>query len=364
MLCSRCGQDNPEQNRYCGMCGSRLQAPPEPANEAPPAQREPASRGKSAASSVLGLDADAGKGQPLQRETPISGPSFLGIGAEPETRSGSYSYLFDQEEPRSHRGVWIALVLLAAAALVGLQFRNEARARGRELYAAVLSRVYPQTLAPAPPVPSPAAAENAPQATSPAPATDAQAAAAPPQAQSQTASASAESKTGENAPTAVSSDEKPERAASSKSDAEESKSNSDPTKSTDEAQKTAPAKATRQPHKTALANQQKLARQEAPEDTHLLLLAQRYIRGEGVRRDCEQGLVYLRQALRQPSAAAATQMGALYATGTCVPFDRVQAYRWFGSALQITPRNQWLTQEREQLYAQMNSAERRQADSR
>ena len=55
-------------------------------------------------------------------------------------------------------------------------------------------------------------------------------------------------------------------------------------------------------------------------------------------------------------------MGALYATGTCVPLARLNAYRWFTSARQMAPGNPWLARERDQLYAQMSSAERRMAD--
>jgi hypothetical protein len=55
-------------------------------------------------------------------------------------------------------------------------------------------------------------------------------------------------------------------------------------------------------------------------------------------------------------------MGALYATGTCVPLNRVTAYHWFSSALQMAPSNPWLARERDELYAQMSTAERRQAD--
>jgi len=68
--------------------------------------------------------------------------------------------------------------------------------------------------------------------------------------------------------------------------------------------------------------------------------------------------VYLRQAVRQPSPRARSQMGALYATGTCVPQNRVEAYRWFTSALDLDPRNPWLARERDILYSEMTPTER------
>jgi hypothetical protein len=277
--------------------------------------------------------------------------------------------LFDQEEPGSHRGLWITLVLLVAIALVGLQFRAEVRALGHQLYAAVLERVYPQAPVPVPSTPNtaPADSKSSAQSATPPPSSDLQAnASSTREAQPQSAASTpTESKSAENAATAAASNAKSDSAASAKSNPEPAKPCTEAAKSDDGAEKPAPAKAGRQPRKAASANRTKsVARETASsEDNHLLQMAQKYIHGQGVRRDCQQGMIYLREALRQPSAAAASQMGALYATGTCVPFDRVQAYRWFGSALQMTPRNQWLAQEREQLYAQMNSAERRQADS-
>jgi hypothetical protein len=114
--------------------------------------------------------------------------------------------------------------------------------------------------------------------------------------------------------------------------------------------------------KFAPTSRQRPAEAVAPEVNPLLQLAQRYIRGQGVRQDCVTGLAYLKEAMKRPDAAAASQMGALYATGTCVPLDRLAAYRYFSSALQMAPDNPWLGQERDKLYGQMSSAERRQAD--
>jgi TPR repeat protein len=110
------------------------------------------------------------------------------------------------------------------------------------------------------------------------------------------------------------------------------------------------------------ASRPKPAEEAAPEYDPVLQLAQKYIHGQGVRRDCATGMAYLRQAMKRPNFAAASQMGALYATGTCVPLDRVAAYRYFTAAMQMAPSNPWLGQERDKLYGQMSSAERRQAD--
>ena len=91
-----------------------------------------------------------------------------------------------------------------------------------------------------------------------------------------------------------------------------------------------------------------------------LIKAQQYLHGQGVRQNCEQGLIYLRAAARENDPAAAIQMGALYASGYCVPQDRVKAYQWLASASQMEPNNRWISKNLDQLWAQMTPQERRQ----
>jgi hypothetical protein len=360
LLCRRCKHDNPEQNRYCGMCGSRLEISSETAKETSPAPRESSSqRGAPSSSSILGLDPEPVRGQPFQREPSIAGPSFLGIGEEPERPANKYSYLFDYEEPRRHRGLWVALVLLLAIALVGLQFRKEIRTRAFPLYSALMARVHPQ-----PPAPPTAAATPAP-ADSTAPTTQS---ATEPNSDAAPATAGVTSDTAQLPSNASASQPKPEDKATTAANADEKLDSAEPSKSDesvrDEAptESPAPTKTARQPRKAVYKRQAPAQSDVSPEDNRLLQLAQKYIHGQGVRADCRTGLAYLREATKHPNSAAASQMGALYATGTCVPLDRVSAYRWFTSALQMAPSNPWLARERDQLYAQMSSAERRMAD--
>jgi hypothetical protein len=93
-----------------------------------------------------------------------------------------------------------------------------------------------------------------------------------------------------------------------------------------------------------------------------LLRAQDFLLGKnGVKQNCEQGLVYLRAATKANEPAAAMQMGALYASGHCVTRDRVMAYRWFNSAHELEPGNPEIKSDIEQLWGQMTAQERRQA---
>jgi TPR repeat protein len=90
-----------------------------------------------------------------------------------------------------------------------------------------------------------------------------------------------------------------------------------------------------------------------------LVRAQQFLQGRGVPQNCEQGLIYLRAAAQKNEPAAAVQMGALYSAGHCVKQDRVMAYRWFNSAHELQPANQWIQKSMDQLWAQMNEQERR-----
>jgi hypothetical protein len=91
----------------------------------------------------------------------------------------------------------------------------------------------------------------------------------------------------------------------------------------------------------------------------LLVRAQQFLHGQGVEQNCEQGLLYLRAAAQKNEPAAAVQMGALYASGRCVHQDRVMAYRWFNSAHELEPANQWIQKNMDLLWGQMNEQERR-----
>jgi hypothetical protein len=90
-------------------------------------------------------------------------------------------------------------------------------------------------------------------------------------------------------------------------------------------------------------------------------LANMYIKGDGVPQSCEQAMVLLRSAAAEENAAARSRLGALYATGTCVPRNRVRAYQYMNQALQVNPNAIWAKDFRQQLWTQMTPEERQQA---
>ena len=90
-------------------------------------------------------------------------------------------------------------------------------------------------------------------------------------------------------------------------------------------------------------------------------LAESYLQGRGVPRNCNAALGILRSASDRGNPRAEIKLGALYATGNCVAPDRVAAYRYFSRAMLAQPNNTWLDQSRSMLWSNMSDSERKQA---
>ena len=86
-------------------------------------------------------------------------------------------------------------------------------------------------------------------------------------------------------------------------------------------------------------------------------LADLYIKGDGVPRDCDQALILLRTAAAKQNALARDRLASLYSTGTCVQRDRVQAYKWLSLSLAANPDSEWAQQNRDQVWRQMTADE-------
>src|SRR5581483_2235938 len=146
MRCSRCGNDNPGDNRFCGMCGATL-LPPPAANLVPETQT------KRAASAAVVVPVPVATATPPPPEPPappaapprhepqISGPSFLGLNdpaprkraslsADPHHggHSGNLDYLLDDEEEPRHsgggKGIFILVLLVIVVGFGYLRWRN------------------------------------------------------------------------------------------------------------------------------------------------------------------------------------------------------------------------------------------------
>jgi len=111
--------------------------------------------------------------------------------------------------------------------------------------------------------------------------------------------------------------------------------------------------------KQAVGGDSKTIPPEKQRPSAALIRAQQYLQGRGVRQSCEQGLMYLKAATEQNDPRAAVQMAALYSSGHCVEQNRVKAYQWFSSAHELDPSNTWIEKNLNQLWARMSPEERR-----
>lgn len=462
MFCQHCGQSNPDDHRFCGMCGARLETPVRAGNsawrkpvaiddedplelassevtvyasssEAKTGERERKALRDSAASkpddygrAARSLRATAEDLPPdtaeeeaeeetqSRHEQPagsggIGGPSFLGLNySESGSNSGfvydtprrdgfvydtdaeSPEYLLDEQPRRSSWRAWALLLFLAAAGALGyIQWRASHR-QGPDL-ASILSRNGP-TL----PASGPVAPEKTPASPASNPDSSSDAATAV-TSQSGTEANSQETPASDQAKT---SDVKPDvnpvanPATPGNKTADNKTAGQDTGKA--EARNPAPAPATQAespdlsankteqdaatpesdhdadatdtpPSQPAAASKPRTAddRASAPEAPKtlgdhdpLVIRAENYLQGRGVRQNCSTAVNLLRQAVSASNPAAAVKMGALYWTGTCVPQSNVTAYLWFTRAQDLEPNNRWIARSKSSLWASMTSAER------
>lgn len=365
--CESCGHVNEPGMKFCGMCGTRVERrmaerrgasdearaaaianaqlpPPEVAGQKTARvaaattaveEAEPASLPRRGEPAIF--RDESGRKDPVRSESGnsghISGPSFLGLNAQPGNNNDVEYLLEDEPSGGGLRKLILLLILAAIAGLVYVQWRSSFKANPKP----GPTKVEPSTPAPGP------QGSNAVQ---------------PPTAQGDPYSgATKTAATGAAAVTDGAAATDPTVPKAQPTSLEESTGSSTPSNATEDTSDKKP------PNNDALPN----ADSKAPEEAKIpdykpsvaLVRAQQYIRGSGVQQNCEQGLLYLKAATDKSDPGAAIQMAALYSSGLCVKQDRVMAYRWFNSAHELQPANMWIQKNMDQLWAQMSSQERR-----
>ena len=378
--CRSCGQKNAAGNKFCGMCGTALQADrrraerrvetagaagkpraiPVPTPAAKPADH--VDDHNHVATSYLGAPPPSSK-KPRGEWVRSSGSSFLGL--EDEGPSDT-EYLLTDEEPR-RGGAWRALLALAILAAVGyLVLKNW----DSPTFAAAIAQIQKRTQAATAPEPKP---QTPPSTEQPSISTDENA-----------ASADAEKQSGNSPQRETTKSPQPEtqkndamdnvskdKAASSSAESLENKkseiaSSKEPQKSgtaipeEDRSEKADSAAVTGSKSERSDSSSTSTGANSMPAQD-LYERGQAYLSGHGSPQSCDQGVVYTRAAAQQGNPKAAVQMGALYATGRCVSQDRVQAYNWFNEALRNDPNNEYVERSRSTLWAQMTTEERQRA---
>jgi len=345
MRCPYCGNENPDDHRFCGMCGRAIPAPtaettiPEPVRHREPATPAPAYTG-----------------------------GIFNLGASADRPQQSLDYLLDDdEEPKSHKGlVFLFVMALALAGGLGyLRWRNGSLPSLRSLTAAI--KPAPATTSPdasanpaasdpsnstaTPPATAPSPGSGAPSSSSPTPPAEPTTSAAPPSSES-AAPASA------NPPSPAANSSNPPDATDS-TPSKESASSATP--SPDAEKPTEPSAPAAPPPHAKPKPVAKPAPKPAAKPSDQVTLGEQYLYGRGVPQNCERGLHYVRPAAEQSNTKAMITMGALYATGHCINRDLPTAYRFFALALRTDPGNGPLRQNAEMVWKQMTAEERKQA---
>jgi hypothetical protein len=382
--CSRCGNENLDANRFCGMCGATLlaaapassttaQGTPQatvPAASAPSPVPSPPARAQAPAPSRTTA--------PVSEYSPgISGPSFLGLNdpaprkraslsTDSHSSSGNLDYLLeDEEEPRRGGAGKFVLILLALALAGGfgyLRWKNQkfgwlGAGTNKPTAAAQNSDTGDTNAA----TPAGSSALSTP-ATTPSiqPATDA---AAPVPASANTGSTNT-SGTNPGSPAAATTTN-PATGGTPASMAPATADSAPPSTTYPAAAAPAasapdtPAATTPKPAKPADVPQPKPAAAIKPaKPFDPVAEAQKYIYGKGVPQDCERGMRILKPAVNQSNPKAMIEMGALYSAGLCTPHDLPTAYRWFALALRKEPDNQAVQTDLQKLWGEMTQPER------
>jgi hypothetical protein len=377
--CPRCGNENPESNRFCGMCGATLRptqvsAPVQTAAHAAsqiPVASPPISRSVPAPSSAIPVQtvtaSRPASSATEERPASISGPSFLGLNDPPPQKRSSLSitqghdsssrnldYLLDDEEPPRSSAWKMLVIIIVLAVAVGLgymRWKNPSLALG-----SLFSRIGkpaavtqpsqttdsngPDTSAGTATPPSSAPPSSTPADTTPAPATPAN-------------NAAPDKNTTPDKSTAA--DKTPPAETPAASAPDNTAASHPPV--------APPAKPKHKAEPDPNLAPPMAAKTSVPADTSAKFSgsvseAQKYIYGKGVQQDCDHGLRILKPAADHANPKAMIEMGALYSAGLCTPRDLPTAYRWFALALRKEPDNQSVQTDLKKLWSEMTQPER------
>ncbi len=388
MICPECKYENPAHHRFCGVCGAQLPIKKEqfPAIGKTASQEQSSSAetgampsapaaNESQVESALGRNSSAAAEPPVpwqasETRKGVAGPSFLGL----DDRDNS-DYLLEEEPPRSHTRRNLALVLLLL--LAGLAVMEWRAARSGVSFSPMEALH----------LKLPKKKHSGQAANSGVPANPGNANDGTPQMIAEPVQSASAAATPSVSPTPAALQQNAASGKPPKKDLPVQASNIPP--DTRDTEKSMPQSEgnTNSPREKAkspaepdplLAGQAELQRGVAAGPTDLgrtwlwratakgngnapVLLAQMYLDGNGVQKNCEQAVLLLQTAARKNNARARSKLASLYTTGTCVPQDRVQAYRWLSSALEANPESDWLNQNRRSLWDQMTPGERQRA---
>lgn len=400
MICPKCGEDNSENFRFCGMCGTPLEArrpsgapAMDPLSAFPPKILPRVTNTPEAAKPAV-AEAEA---RPVNKPVPpISGPSMLGlnqpVAVQPTSHhanasqsvpsqpsavhaspgppsidllretsfSGFDSFLEPEESKTSVGRILLLLVLLVGLGVAGWwAYTNYVGAtESRKLQTAITNADQPPasdsaekpTAAPVDAPQDKPSTKSAASDTAATPDNGSSQATSPPAA-APTATAAADGQPENTNPKAADNEVKPAVPPQ-------------PSAATPVTPKAGPAHRTAAKHEPLVAATRMPSRPEpAAADTGdaAFRRGEAYLYGRGVRENCDEAVKNLKMASAQSNAKARSTFGTMYATGHCVARDLPTSYLWFALALRADPTNQILEKDLNAIWNQMTPPERQQA---
>jgi hypothetical protein len=335
VICPKCGENNANNFRFCGMCGAVL----EPAMHASaPAARD------GGLPVALSIPANPPKAGVEKRVEPVSGPSVLGIGQPTldSLREKAFSGedpFFVPEEPKTGGRKLLLLVLLAAlGAAVWWTYTNytaigESQKQERAASNPRTNETPAATSVAQQPAPETKSSDTAkvPQPSSPA------AVEKPPANAGVSPTSKPEAKTTVAAP-------KPAAHEKTVNAASVAKTDQHPPQRNDRTTTAAP-----KPAITVSA---------ADNGEAAFRRGEAFLYGRGMPENCDEAVKNLKAASAKQHARARSTFGTMYATGHCVPRDLPTSYLWFALALRVDPNNQILEKDLSAVWNQMTPPER------
>jgi hypothetical protein len=294
---------------------------------------------------------------PTEQPTTLSGPSFLGLSSSPSTGDSSYSYLYEDEQPKSHAGVIVFLIVLAIlAAVVYWKWQpihdfvvNTALSNSNTGRPSPTQGTTADSTAPAPGTTT-ATSDQIAAPTGSAP-QDKAAGAKPDQPKIDTTQPKSEAKPdkADADKSETSEDERPQTEVGQKSRFQDVKGKSAEAEddNAEGTEKSKPSSARR-------------ASPAQPAGSELVANGEKFLYGKGVPRNCGQAVNAFDQAAKQQNPNAMSHLGAMYATGECVPFNRVRAYDWYSKALAQNRSNTYIEHNLNMLWREMTPQEQAQ----
>jgi hypothetical protein len=337
VICPKCGEDNADNFRFCGMCGAVLASPV-------PAGAPRVLTVREGGIPALSIPANPPKARAEKPVEPISGPSVLGLGQpsldslRDKAFSGS-DPLFEPEEPKTGGRKLLLLLLLVALGAAGWWTYTNYVGIGesQKQEAAVSKPATNQPPAEKPATPQPAPETKSADATpvNPAP------------------SAETPSQAAENPPAKANVNPENKRGAAA---------TAEPRAPKQTVKAAAAAKADRRASMRDRRKAALVAKAAVPPAADTgeadFRKGEAFLYGRGVRQNCDGAIKSLKAASAKLNARARSTFGTMYATGHCVPRDLPTSYSWFALALRVDPNNQILEKDLSAIWNQMTPPER------